>query len=358
MNKVEDFSKIKIKNSNNKYILDEFIRYYLYIYSNYTKSEKSSRENYYKLLVIQKVIGIIAGFKAQITSGSQLADVKGIGDKTIARINEIIDTGSLAEIKSREQQVSAVKELSTIYGIGPTKASYFFENFGIKNIKDLIKADKAGKIELTNQMKLGIKYKDTLSEHIPRILITRLEMFVQEQLIDLDFNFIAVVCGSYRRGKEFSSDVDILITHKNLNSKEKTGLYLKKVLDRLEKLFIVDKLTESYNTHFQGFATFKNIPDLPKSYNKDEFDVKKNVIRLDIIIVPTQYFYTALMHFTGSGDFNQKLRLHAKSLGMKLSEYGIVKIDKKTNKETLIPTNSEVDVFNALLLKYIPPDKR
>ena len=33
------------------------------------------------------------------------------------------------------------------------------------------------------------------------------------------------------------------------------------------------------------------------------------MIRLDIIVVPIQYFYPALMHFTGSGDFNQKLRL-------------------------------------------------
>jgi DNA polymerase/3'-5' exonuclease PolX len=358
MNKVEDFSKIQVKNPDNKYIVDEFIRYYMFIYSNYTKSEKSSKENYYKLLVILKVINIIAGFKKEITSGNQLADIKGIGEKTVSRINEIIDTGHLSEIKERENQVTAVKELSSIYGIGPTKASYFYENFKIKNINDLVKAHKKGLIELTNQMKLGIKYKDTLSERIPRILIARLEMFVQEQLIDLDFNFISIVCGSYRRGKDFSSDIDILITHKNLTSKEKTGLYLKKVLDRLEKFLIVDKLTESYNTHFQGFATFKNIPNLPKSYNKKEFDVKKNVIRLDIIIVPNNFFYTALMHFTGSGDFNQKLRLHAKSLGMKLSEYGLVKTDKKTGKETNIPINSEIDIFNALLLKYIPPDKR
>ena len=31
------------------------------------------------------------------------------------------------------------------------------------------------------------------------------------------------------------------------------------------------------------------------------------MIRLDIIIVPIQYFYYALLHFTGSREFNQKL---------------------------------------------------
>ena len=363
MNKVEDFSNIKVKNSDNKYIVDEFIRYYMFIYSNYTMSQKSSKENYYKLLVIKKVINIISGLKNEITSGSQLSDIKGIGDKTIARVNEIIDTGKLSEIKEKTKQIASIKELSSIYGIGPTKASYFYENFGIKSIKDLISADKKGIIELTNQMKLGIKYKDTLSEKIPRILITRLELFVQEKLLDIDPNFISVICGSFRRGKDFSSDVDILITNKKLINKEDTGKYLKKVLDKLEKFFIIDKLTESYNTHFQGFASFKLIPELPKNYSHDEFDVKKNVIRLDIIMVPDKYFYTALMHFTGSGVFNQKMRLHAKSLGMKLSEYGLVKSGKSgksgnSNKETSIPINSEADIFDALLLKYIPPDKR
>jgi DNA polymerase/3'-5' exonuclease PolX len=356
MNKSEDFSNIKLKNKNNKYIFDEFVKYYMFIYSNYTLSQKSSKENYYKLLVIKKVIDVISNFKDEITSGSQLENIKGIGEKTVARINEIIKTGHLSEIKEKINQVSAIKELSSIYGIGPTKASYFYEKYNIKTIQDLINAEKKGLIELTNQMKLGIKYKDTLSQKIPHILITRLEMFVQEQLINEDINFISVVCGSYRRGKDFSSDVDILITNKKLINKKDTGKYLKIVLDKLEKFIIVDKLTESYNTHFQGFATFKNISDLPNSYDHNEFNVQKNIIRLDIIIVPTNCFYTALMHFTGSGDFNQKMRLHAKSLGLKLSEYGLFKINSKKPLDT--PINSEVDIFNILLLKYIPPNKR
>lgn len=358
MNKVEDFSNIKVKNNDNKYIVDEFIRYYMFIYSNYTQSQKSSKENYYKLQVIRKVINLIAGFKQLIISGNQLASIKGIGEKTITRINEIINTGHLSEIKEKIKQISAIKELSSIYGIGPTKASFFYENFKIKSIKDLVKADQKGLIELTNQMKLGIKYKDKLSEHIPRVLICRLDLFVQEELMKIDKNFISIVCGSYRRGKDFSSDIDILITNKKLINKNDTGKYLKIVLDKLEKFFIIDKLTESYNSHFQGFASFKKIPDLPTQYNHKDFNINFNIIRLDIIIVPDIYFFTALMHFTGSGVFNQKMRLHAKTLGMKLSEYGLVKINNKTNKDIMIQINSEADIFDALLLKYIPPDKR
>lgn len=360
MNIINDFTNIKVKNPDNKFIVDEFIRYFDWIYSNYTQSSKSSKENYYKLLVIKKTIGIISNFSKTIVSGNDLANIKGIGNKTIARINEIINTGVLAEIKDGKNQISAVKELSEIYGIGPVKASEYYTKYNITNIKQLIEAEKKGLIELSEQIKLGIKYKDKLKTKIPRILITRLDIFVHDILYNLDKNFISVICGSYRRGKDYSSDVDILITHKNLKSKNNTGEYLKIIIDNLSKYIIVDYLTTSFNTHFQGFASFKLIDNLPKNYDKNLFNININVIRLDIIVVPIQFFYSALLHFTGSSDFNQKLRLHAKSLGYKLSEYGLVKIDKsnKSKKEKYLPIKSEQDIFEILLLKYVPPEKR
>ena len=357
MSLIIDFSNIKIANPDNTYIVNEFIRYYDWVYSNYSQSPKSPKENYYKLLVIKKTIDIIAKFGKKIISGSQLANIKGIGDKTIARINEIIDTGKLSEIKQGQLQIESIKELSSIYGIGPVKASEFYSKYKITNLKELVKAYKQGIIELTDQMKLGIKYKDTLVEKIPRILIARLDIFVHDKLQKIDKDFISVVCGSYRRGKPYSSDVDILITNKKLKSKENTGKYLQLVIDNLKKYFIIDSLTTSYNTHFQGFASFKLIPNLPSDYDKIEFNVKSNVIRLDIILVPIQFFYPALLHFTGSGDFNQKLRLHAKSLGYKLSEYGLFKTTE-TGREVYLEAKSEKDIFDLLLLKYVPPEKR
>jgi DNA polymerase/3'-5' exonuclease PolX len=50
------------------------------------------------------------------------------------------------------------------------------------------------------------------------------------------------------------------------------------------------------------------------------------------------------------------MRIHAKSLNMKLNEYGLFKYDN--NNKIQLPIASEVDIFKHLLLKYIPPDKR
>ena len=204
-------------------------------------------------------------------------------------------------------------------------------------------------------MLLGIKYKDILVQKIPTILILYLDIYVSKLVNKLDKNFITVFCGSYRRGKEFPGDVDILITHKNLNDIDNCKKYLEQIINLLNHI-IIDPLIENYNTHFQAFGSFKNLVDLPKSYNKDDFNVKKNVFRIDIIIVPIQSFYTALMHFTGSGNFNKKIRIHAKSMDMKINEYGLYKI--KNNKEVDVPIKSEKDIFDNLLLKYLPPDKR
>lgn len=347
-------SNIILKNNENKHILDEFIKYYKFIYSNYTNSEKSSKENYYKLLTIKKVIDVISKFKDKIINGSQLESIKGIGTKTINRINEIINTGSLSEIKQKENQIDAIEKLSKIYGIGPSKASIFFEKYNIKNINDLIKADKNKIITLTPQMKLGIKYNKNLINKIPRILIAKLDIDIHSILQKLDKNYISIACGSYRRGKDFSSDIDILITNKNLKSKKNCYDYLQKIINELSKNIIIDHLTTNYTNHYQGFVSFSKLKNLPTEYDKKYFNIKNNVIRIDIIIVPIQNFYPALLHFTGSGDFNQKLRLHAKSLGMKLNEYSL--IDIKTNKE--IEINSEEDIFKNLLLKYLSPEKR
>jgi DNA polymerase/3'-5' exonuclease PolX len=44
-------------------------------------------------------------------------------------------------------------------------------------------------------------------------------------------------------------------------------------------------------------------------------------------------------------------------LGYKLSEYGLIQTTK-TGKEVYLEAKSEQDIFNTLLLKYVPPEKR
>jgi DNA polymerase/3'-5' exonuclease PolX len=351
-----DFSSLKINNNSNKSLFDEFVRYYKFIYSNYAKSGKSTTENYYKLAAIKKTINIIANSKKNISSGEQLGKIKGIGEKTVNRVNEILNTGILSEIKEKENQIDAVLVLSQIRGIGPVKASEFYDKYKIKTIKDLIKKEKEGKITLTREMKLGILYHPVLSTKIPHLFIMEFDNYIQNLILKLNSktnsNYIAVVCGSYRRKKTFSSDIDVLISNPNLTKCDDTKKYLLPIIQLFTKYFIVNNITENPNKHFQGYASLKNIIKNNSKFDYD-FNINKNIIRIDIKIVPIQSFFTALMHYTGSGDFNQKTRIHAKSLGMLLNENGLFDSNNKPLK-----IDSENDIFKNLLLKYIPPEKR
>ena len=154
-------------------------------------------------------------------------------------------------------------------------------------------------------MKLGIKYKDLLIEKIPRELIKDSESFIINKIKSENKDLNPVICGSYRRAKTYSSDIDILITHSKSNDKNKLGKYMNQVVKSLDGIFIVDKLTQTSKVHFQGFASFANVPDLSDSSkytygggirngnNSNPnptttnaiFDIKNNVIRLDIIII-------------------------------------------------------------------------
>ena len=351
MNNIQDFhTKKNIKNEANKFIIEEFIDYYKYIYLHQDLLDKTPKEIYFKLANIKRIIEILSSYKNKITLDElpKIMNIKYVGEKTIDRIKEILATGKLSEIQKEKDREKVINELTNIYSIGSKKAIKFF-NMGIKSIADLEKMAKNGDIELTYQEKLGLKYYKSLIDKIPRIIIVSFDIYIQDLLDKIDKNFIIILCGSYRREKDFSGDIDILISHKDLKNKKDCKKYLDIVINSLNN-FIVDSLTiKNYHNHYQGFGTFKNI------LNKDmgKYFYLNNIIRFDIIVVPICNLFTAIMHFTGSGEFNQKMRNIAKSKNMKLNEYELL---DPNNKQITI--NSENDIFKNLDMEYVKPKNR
>ena len=82
------------------------------------------------------------------------------------------------------------------------------------------------------------------------------------------------------------------------------------------------------------------------------------VRRIDIRFVHYKYYYSALLYFTGSIEFNRNIRKIAKSKGYKLSEYGLTKLIGKSQYENIIPIKSEKDIFNILNIIYLEPEYR
>jgi DNA polymerase/3'-5' exonuclease PolX len=151
------------------------------------------------------------------------------------------------------------------------------------------------------------------------------------------------ICGSYRRGKMHSGDIDILLTCSTWDE-EKSAIYgLRRVLTELcdEKL-LVDHLTDmsKAKTKYMGFL---KIPD---------YDF---VCRVDIrTVVYSQYIY-ALAYFTGSREENQRLRNLAKKKNLKLNEYGLI---DESGSSFVSHITSEEMLYSALGTEYISPVQR
>jgi DNA polymerase/3'-5' exonuclease PolX len=84
------------------------------------------------------------------------------------------------------------------------------------------------------------------------------------------------------------------------------------------------------------------------------YELNKQVIHLDFEYCdkPESYPFT-LLYFTGSGEFNKKMRIIAKKKGYKLSEYGL--FDKNNH---IIKVSSERDIFKTLDMEYLQPRLR
>lgn len=306
-----------------------------------TSSEKTSLT--FKIRTFTKAITIIKSLDFDITSGSQLKEVKGIGDKTIKKIDEILKTGTLESLKNVElnSTLEAQDNLIRITGIGPVKAKSLLKK-GI-NLKTLQEALKRGDEEflethLTHHSILGLKYLNELEKRIPALEIAKIGMFLRKQIEGLDADF--TICGSFRRKKPDSGDIDVLFYPK----KKYDPAFLPMVVDKLiKKKFLIDHLTIGGETKYMGICqlTKKGIPR-----------------RIDIRYIKKEHIASSLLYFTGSGVFNRNMRTYAIKKGYKLNEYGLYKLKKDGKPGLKMKAETEQDIFKVLGLPYVKPENR
>lgn len=214
-------------------------------------------------------------------------------------------------------------------------------------------------VECNHEQLIGIKYFYDICEKIPRNEITKMEKFIKIVVKYINPDFIIGCCGSYRRGRDRSGDIDCLLTHPKLKTQEDinnfqnvNGNILLMIVNLLtQKGFLTDHLTEGGNTKYMGICKLPNKPEY-KLYR-----------RIDIRFVPYNSYGTALLYFTGSKNFNTQMRNKALKMGYTLSEYGLFHYiyDNKTNKKIKgeqLPTPNEEDVFKILDMEYKTPKER
>ena len=211
---------------NNKLLISEFqklINYIQFSIDNAKKNNdnKSIIENTFRLKHIKYSLNIIKKYNKTITLNNytELKNINGIGKGTISRIEEILKNGFLNELINfkNSNQYKIIEELIKIIGIGYTYAFKLYKQ-GVKSIQDLKKKILNNEIKVNNKIKLGIKYYGKFYDNIPRkemkYIYKLLKLIIKKLNKNLNNNnkFIIKMCGSYRRKKMFSNDIDILIS--------------------------------------------------------------------------------------------------------------------------------------------------
>ena len=346
--------QIKDPNDNNKNtgknkaLIEEFekLKKQIRFDSDHTTDRKQRLVNSFRSQAVDRVLTVLYNFPSEITSSAQLKGIKGIGKGSLDRIDEILASGKLSEIQTDlldQSYLKYIDELSDVYGVGERTAYDLYKKYGVKTVDDLKKLYKAGKISLPDAIVTGLKYYGIWKGDIPHEEIMEIDVFLHDVLFEIHPELFGIICGSYRRLTPTSGDIDMLLVHPEIKTMtSKVALknnYLALFIDKLKDYgFIVDSLTgEDVSTKYMGFCKFKDYP----------------IRRIDIRFIPYESYYSAILYFTGPAEFNKRMRRLAISMGYSLSEYGLTDENGK-----FIKVNSEKDIFDALGMEYIPPEKR
>ena len=307
------------------------------------KKIKTERgENYiFRLASYKKAV---AAFKAVETIGSveeALDALRASGQKLtnenpknpksaiLLKVKEIILTGECAEAKEAQKDPAsvAVENLTKIPHVGDARAGEIYSKFHIMDADELDCHEEA-KALLTDAQKLGLKYRKDLVERIPRKEIDRWAKYLSAIAPGL-------VTGSYRRGKADSGDVDYLITQGELDSFMKNLMASKKI--------------EILGSFGSGSTQWQGVMRLTK---------KSSLVRhVDIFCYPPKKLPFALLHSTGSGEFNIKCRKAAMEKGLSLSQYGLTPQPLDLVLEGS-PGDQERSILEYLGINWVEPAAR
>ncbi|XP_046428498.1 DNA polymerase beta-like isoform X1 [Neodiprion fabricii] len=308
--------------------------------------ERNVSKNIYKYNAYRKAAGTLAALSYRVKNGEEAKKLPGVGEKIAKKIDEFLQTGKLQKLeKINADGISAPINLMTrVSGIGPSKAKELVDA-GIKTLEDLRKNQD----KLTHHQKIGLKYFQDFEQKIPREEVRRIEISLKSVIANLDKEYILTICGSYRRGKDESGDIDVLITHpkftsESMDAKNKGGM-LKNIVKHLEKEGIITETISIGNTKFMGVC-------------RDPAESSKPFRRLDIRVTPSDHYYCAVLYFTGSDLFNKNMRAHALKKKFTLNEYTLKHLTLEGLPGNAELITSEEDIFSKLGLPYKKPEER
>ena len=269
----------------------------------------------------------------------RLGDVPGIGKALTEKIETLFATG---ELEFYDKLLASVPpgllDLLDIPGLGGKKIKALYEQLDVDSIESLTQVCNEGKVaelkgfgEKTQEKILsGIKNREIYAARHLWWKARKVADRILPGLEDLPQVERVEAAGSLRRGMETVGDLDFLVASSDPGP----------VMD--------------WFTSMEGIAEVTAHGDTKSSVRFEDG------MQADLRVVPSEQFFFALHHFTGSKDHNVRMRQKALSLGLSLSEWGLRPEEEKdsSRKAGPVEAHSEEDIFKALGLQYVPPALR
>jgi DNA polymerase (family 10) len=264
----------------------------------------------------------------------KVTDIPGIGKGLAHVLQEIVDHRSCERRDLLLQKFPPTAlEFLKIQGLGPKSIALLFEHYRVSTIDELERLCQEQKLRVLPRM--GAKLEEKVLRSIAqyrmrsgRYLLSYAETMaaeLTEALQDTPGVDLITPAGSLRRGRETVGDLDLLVTGPNAEA----------VLPRFTALPRVEEV-------------------LGHGENKASAKVGREGLQVDVRALLPESFGAAMQYFTGSKDHNVAIRTRAVRMGLKLSEYGLFRVED----DSRVAGDTEAGVYEALGLPWIPPELR
>ncbi|PGH29847.1 DNA polymerase IV [[Emmonsia] crescens] len=293
-------------------------------------------------------IASIAAYPYKLQSPKEVSSLPGCEAKIATLFSEFNQSGD-GTLESANQLdtdpvLSVLNQFNNIWGVGAKTARDFYYHYHWRTIDDII---EQGWNTLSRVQQIGIKYFDEFMAGIPRsevefiadIILRHAKLVRPHSQEDYDGRGIeCIIVGSYRRGKEVSGDVDLILSHRDervthnlvydvVASLEQEGWITHTLALHLTTSHR-EQQTAPYRGDTGGMPRFDTLDKALVVWQIPHVDDKKgkngNVEndnrnpnshrRVDIIISPWRTVGCAVVGWTGDTTFERDLRRYAKKV--------------------------------------------
>ena len=242
-------------------------------------------------------------------SACELAQLKGIGKSTAAKIREYVETGTMAKLEAlRAKHPVGKQELLKVPGLGPKTIGLLDELLGVRDL-DGLRAAIDGRTDRRAARAWARRPRRTCSARSTSSACRRsrpgsrsyVAVPLAERLVGrlrgIDGVEQAEYAGSVRRFRETIGDLDILVA-----------------------------TTDAGRRSPRRSSAFGEVAQIIGSGATKTSVLTSEGVQVDLRVVPPESFGAALLYFTGSKAHNIRLRQRALKRGLTLNEYALARL--------------------------------